>query len=177
MRRLYGQTPLHLLAHAAAFAVAAYAMFEIVVAGPWQNFAMWFFGAAFLHDLVLLPLYSLLDALARHQHRHPSQPPAVLNHLRVPGLLSGLSLVVYFPLILGLSDANYTRASGHHEVGYLRNWLALSAVFFLASAVVYAVRLRVNRLKNPIGAPNDEDAADSRVDGDGVRLPDSTETF
>jgi hypothetical protein len=176
MRRLYGQSPLHLVAHAAAFAVAAYAMFEIVVAGFWQSFAMWFFGAAFLHDLVFLPLYSLLDALARHRHRHLSQPPTVINHLRIPALLSGLTLIVYFPLILGVSDANYVRASGHHEVGYLRNWLALSAAFFLASAFVYAFRLRIDRLKNPVGAPSDEDATRSRVDGDAVGLPDGRET-
>src|SRR5207248_4090127 len=60
---------LHLLIHAAGFAVAAYALAQIVHGGSVVNFIAWFAGAAVLHDLVLLPLYSLLDRLPRIRRR------------------------------------------------------------------------------------------------------------
>jgi hypothetical protein len=156
MRKLYGKGPLHLLAHAAALAVAGYALFEIVVAGFAQNFLLWFVGAALLHDLVFLPLYSLLDVLASHGHGRTSAPRSAINYLRTPALLSGLLLLVYFPLIAGLSDRNYLRASGHHELGYLRNWLLLTAGFFVASAFLYALRLRIDRFDDTVSADREE---------------------
>lgn len=131
-----------LLVHAAAFAVAGYALAQIIRGGSVVNFAAWFAGAAVLHDLVLLPLYSLLDRLARAPGRRPAVTRvAVINHLRVPALISGLLLLVYFPLILGLSDRNYFAASGHHVKGYARDWLEITAVLFAASAVLYAIRV------------------------------------
>ena len=83
-RRLYGASPLHLAAHAAAFAAAGYAFLRILERGPVENFLIWFVGAALLHDLVLLPAYSLLDRGARRTVRIPS-----INYLRVPALISG----------------------------------------------------------------------------------------
>jgi hypothetical protein len=136
-----------LLAHAAAFGVAGYALAQVIRGGSVVNFAAWFAGAAVLHDLVLLPLYSLLDLLARG----PRRPGAVMrvpviNYLRVPALISGLLLLVYFPLILGLSDRNYFAATGHHLKGYARNWLEITAVLFAASVLLYAIRvLRARR--------------------------------
>lgn len=138
---------LRLLVHAAAFAVAAYALAQIVRGGSVVNFLVWFAGAALLHDLLLLPLYSLLDRFARPpRRRRTSERVAVVNHIRAPALISGVLLLVYFPLILGLSERNYYAASGHHLRGYARNWLAISAVLFAASALVYAIRvLRARR--------------------------------
>ncbi len=148
MRR-YGATPLHLLGHLAAFAVAAFALAQIVRGGRVVNFAVWFGGAALLHDVVFLPLYSLLDGIAgraaRHPHlRHRLSVP-VVNHVRVPALISGLLLLVYFPEILGISDRTYFGATGHHLEGYVRNWLLITAALFAGSAVVYAIRLRRRR--------------------------------
>ncbi len=115
MRR-YGATPLHLLGHLAAFAVAAFALAQIVRGGRVVNFAVWFGGAALLHDVVFLPLYSLLDGIAgraaRHPHlRHRLSVP-VVNHVRVPALISGLLLLVYFPEILGISDRIFVMYKG-----------------------------------------------------------------
>jgi hypothetical protein len=62
--RRYGASPLHLLGHIAAFTICAYALAQIVSGGAAVNFAVWFAGAALLHDLVFLPLYSLLDRVA-----------------------------------------------------------------------------------------------------------------
>lgn len=144
MRRLgYGANPLHLLAHAAAFTIGAYALAQIVRGGTVVNFVVWFAGAAVLHDIVFLPLYAVLDRFAQHALRRVSpQRVPVINHLRIPALISGLLLLVYFPLILSLSDRNYFAASGHHIEGYARNWLGITAALFAGSAVLYAIRVR-----------------------------------
>ncbi|HEY1595999.1 MAG TPA: hypothetical protein VGF74_11430 [Thermoleophilaceae bacterium] len=142
--RLYGASPLHLLAHLAAFATAGYALLRILQRGPVQNFVIWFVGAALLHDLLFVPLYSLLDAIARRGSSEAASRARVppLNYVRVPALLSGVLLLVYFPLILGEGSRNYLRATGHHPTGYARNWLLVTAVLFGGSALLYALRLR-----------------------------------
>jgi hypothetical protein len=133
---------LPLLAHAAAFGVAGYALAQIIRGGSVVNFAAWFAGAAVVHDLVLLPLYSLLDRVARAPRpRRAVKRVAVINHLRVPALISGTLLLVYFPLILGLSDRNYFAATGHHPEGYARDWLEVTAGLFAASALLYGIRV------------------------------------
>jgi hypothetical protein len=143
-KRSYGASPLHLVAHLAAFAIAAYAIAQIVRGGTVVNFIAWFLGAAFLHDFVFLPLYSGLDRLAHNRTRATRARRAVpvINHLRVPALISGLLLLVYFPLILGLAERRYFRASGHHLEGYARNWLLITAVLVTGSAAIYALRVR-----------------------------------
>ncbi len=145
-RRHYGANPLHLLAHVAAFAIAGFALDQILSAGNTEvNFIVWFVGAAILHDVVFVPIYSLLDRVAR---RGASAAPAVgrrvpvINHVRAPALISGVLLLVYFPVIFRPGDSTYFAATGHHLRGYGRNWLLITAVLFLGSALVYAVRLR-----------------------------------
>ena len=144
LRRRYGASPLHLLAHAAAFVIAAYAFAQGFRGGKVVNFVAWFFGAAVLHDLVFFPLYSGLDRLAHHatRHRGRKHEVAVVNYVRVPALISGLLLLIYFPLILGLVDRTYFHASGQHLEGYTRNWLLITAALFTGSAVLYAIRVR-----------------------------------
>jgi hypothetical protein len=143
----YGAGGLHLLGHLAAFAVAAYALAQIVHSGRVVNFVAWFGGAAILHDVVFLPLYSLLDRLASHRvHRaRPRAAVPLINHVRVPALISGLLLLVYFPLILDTADRTYLGASGHHPAGYLRNWVLISVALFGGSAIAYGFRTRLRR--------------------------------
>jgi hypothetical protein len=142
-RRLYGTSPLHLLAHLAAFAIAVFALTQIINGGIVINFIVWFGGAAVLHDLVAFPLYSGLDRIARvGTGERVSRRVPVINHVRAPALISGVLLLVYFPLILKTADSTYFSATGHHVHGYLRNWLLITAALFLASATIYAVRLR-----------------------------------
>ena len=141
-RRAYGANPLHLAAHAAAFAAAGYALLRILERAPLGNFLLWFVGAALLHDLVLLPLYSLLDVGARlglGARARRARVPAI-NHLRVPALISGLLLLVYFPLILVEAPGNYVRATGHPAHGYARNWLLITAALFALSGLIYLGR-------------------------------------
>jgi hypothetical protein len=147
LRRRYGAGPLHLIAHIAAFAIAAYALAEIFRGGTVINFISWFVGAALLHDLVFLPLYSALDRLARHHQIAGKRPRGVpvINYVRVPALISGLLLLVYFPMILGLAERRYFRATGHHLEDYARNWLLITAALLSGSAVLYALRLRRSR--------------------------------
>jgi hypothetical protein len=155
-RRLYGANPLHLIAHLAAFAVAFWAIGQIMDGGMSINWIVWFVGAALLHDLVLLPLYSSLDrglGLATPSVKTGSRRVPLINHLRVPAVIAGILLIVYFPLILGLSSRNYLNDTGHHLAGYTRNWLLITAGLFLVSALVYVARVGRRRPPRPPRAP------------------------
>ena len=73
-------------------------------------------------------------------HTGPASP--VINYIRVPAAFSLLLLLVWFPLILGLSARTYHRASGLVTSLYLGRWLAVTGVLFAASAASYALALR-----------------------------------
>jgi hypothetical protein len=143
----YGSGPLHLAAALATFAVAAYVLLRVLdVIGAPDRFLIWFGGAIVAHDLVLVPLYSLLGLVAFGALRRPLPRDrvriAALNHLRVPLLLSGLLLLVWFPLVLGVSDAGFQRATGLSNEAYLGRWLLLSAALLVGSGLLFALRLR-----------------------------------
>jgi hypothetical protein len=144
--RRYRGSPLHLLAHLLLFAAVAWVLVRVLPARGAPRVLLWFAAALVLHDLVLLPLYSLLDRVAAAAARR-AQARAVplVNHIRVPAALGGLLLLVYFPLIAGKSDANLRRASGIEPTGYLERWLLLVAALFALSAVAYAVRVHRRR--------------------------------
>ena len=150
MRRLryeYGAGPIHLMFAVASFAVIAWALSTAIdVVGDPKNFLLWLAAAIVLHDLILLPLYSLAGLLARGALRtHGGRERlrvAALNHLRVPALLSGAALVVWFPLVLGLREGTFERLTGRSNGIYLERWLLLTAVLFLASALLLALRAR-----------------------------------
>jgi len=148
--RAYGANPLHLLALVASFALAAYAVL-LASSGPLPlRMAVWFVGAVLLHDLVLFPLYALADrALGLVVRRRGRTGPAGgVNYVRVPALLSGLLLLMFFPVILRRSEPAYATASGLDQSPYLGRWLLLTAALFLASAVVLAVRTGLSRRRD-----------------------------
>lgn len=68
--------------------------------------------------------------------------PPLLNYVRIPVAFSLLLLMVFFPLILGLSEPEYQRASGLGTGPYLWRWLAITGAMFAISAITYAWRLR-----------------------------------
>jgi Na+/melibiose symporter-like transporter len=140
LRRRYGAHPAHLPAHLAVFAVAAWAVAQIVAGGSWINYLAWFVGGALLHDLVFLPGYSALGRGLEQARRLRRADRAAINYIRVPAAISGVLLLVYFPLIFGLSDRNYRNDTGHSAHGYLRNWLLITAGLFLASGLLYLLR-------------------------------------
>ncbi len=156
IRHWYGANPLHLLAMLAAFALAGYAVRAVIAAGQFRGFAIWFAVAIIGHDLLLFPLYSLADLsvqrllpwwasrkrAARRRTPHPVPGPPLINYVRIPVAFSLLLLLTFFPLILGLSEPEYHRASGLTTQPYLWRWLAVTGVLFAASAVIYALRWR-----------------------------------
>jgi len=139
--RLYGERPLHLLATIASLAVAGYGIGRILELPTAVEILIWLVAAALAHDLIVLPLYSALALLAARAGAGPSRAPA-LNYLRVPATISGLLLVVSFPLVIGLSGGRYERATALELDGYLGRWLLITGGLFAASAVAYAWRLR-----------------------------------
>ncbi|MCX4695442.1 hypothetical protein [Streptomyces sp. NBC_01408] len=144
-RRRYGASPLHLLLVLVSFALAVYAGLRLFE-GDTVGVAVWFVGAALLHDLVLLPLYSVTDRAAQalfSTGRDDGRPaPRVsVNYVRVPAFVSGVLLLVWWPLILG-QVGHFTAATALPADGFLARWLLITAVLFAASAVVLIVRTR-----------------------------------
>jgi type IV secretory pathway TrbD component len=128
-------SPLQLLLLVCSFAPAGYAGVRLL-AGDGFGIALWFVGAALLHDLVLLPLYAAADrALVRAAGRH-------VLYVRVPAAFSLLLLLVWFPLISGQVADRYASATGLSPDGFLARWLLVTAVLFGGSAAVFVVRRR-----------------------------------
>ncbi|WP_238698051.1 hypothetical protein [Streptomyces sp. E5N91] len=132
-------SPFQILLLACSFALAGYAGVRLL-ADDWLGVALWFVGAALLHDLVLLPLYSVLDravtgGLGAARHREWT------SYVRFPAAFSGLLLLVWFPLIGGRVDASYQGVTGLSADGFLARWLLVTAVLFGGSALLLALRL------------------------------------
>jgi hypothetical protein len=149
-RSWYGARPAHLVGFVLAAVVSALAVRRIFdqSGSDTVKVFVWLGGAVVGHDLVLVPLYSLLD---RVLSRCPAAGPGAARyallrmHLRVPAALSGLLLLVFAPLILRKSSGDYSAASSLSPNPYLHRWLIASAVLFGLSAVAYAVRVAVAR--------------------------------
>lgn len=138
-------SPLHLLLLCCSFALAGYAGVRLL-AGDWFGVALWFVGAAVVHDLVLLPLYAAADrALVRTAGRH-------VLYVRVPAALSLLLLLVWFPLISGRVQDRYASATGLSPDGFAARWLLLTAALFGGSAVLCVLRLRRATKQRPPAA-------------------------
>jgi hypothetical protein len=134
--------PLPVLLLACSFALAGYAGVRLL-AGDWLGVLLWFAGAALVHDLVLLPLYVAADrALLRAAGRHRD----LAGYVRVPAALSGLLLLVWFPMITGVVAERYERATGLSADGFAARWLLVTAVLFGGSALLLLVR-QVRRLR------------------------------
>lgn len=141
VRRWYGEGPLHLLLMAASFALAGYAGMRLL-AGDAFGVVVWFVGAALVHDLVLVPLYATADRLLL---RTLGPRRALVNFVRVPVFLSGLLLLMWWPLITR-HTTRYEPASGLSPDVFLGNWLLITAALCVLSALWLVVRtLRLRR--------------------------------
>jgi hypothetical protein len=139
MRRIYGAGPLHLVGHLVLLGIAGFALsraFQPRFAPEPLNLAAWLIGGALLHDLVVLPAYSALDAAAVR-----TLGPPLLNHLRIPFALSAVVFLVYAPRILDRQPRNVVNALGVEPPDYLARWLWLTGALFLASALLYVIRV------------------------------------
>ena len=136
MRARYGASPLHLLAHLVMLPLCAWALLQILDARRAENIVVWLIAAAVLHDLVLLPAYSLLDRLAARPLRGGA------NYVRVPAGLSLLLLLVFWGPIAGKGDRAYHHVTGLHFDGYFSRWLLATAALFALSATLYLIRGR-----------------------------------
>lgn len=133
-------SPFQLLLLACSFALAGYAGVRLF-ADDWSEVALWFVGAAVVHDLVLLPLYAIADrAVVRASEAAGHREWA--TYVRVPATLSGLLLLVWFPLISGRVADRYESATALSADGFLPRWLLITALLFGGSALLLALRLR-----------------------------------
>lgn len=143
-------SPVRLLLLACSFVITGYAGVRLL-SGDWTGILIWFVGAAVLHDLVLLPVYGWIDralsAVARRRgsvsgpgsrSARPPSSEARINHVRVPLMLSGLLLLVWFPLILRRVD-HFERDTALDPDVFLPRWLLITAGLFVASALWFAV--------------------------------------
>ncbi|RAJ73646.1 hypothetical protein K377_07078 [Streptomyces sp. PsTaAH-137] len=136
-------SPFQLVLLMCSFALAAYAGVRLL-AGDWFLVCVWFAGAALVHDLVLLPLYGAVDraVLGALGAMGEGGRRAWAGHVRVPAMLSGLLLLVWFPMISGSAARHYTSATTLSADGFLGRWLLITAALFACSALLLPVRLR-----------------------------------
>ncbi len=140
--RWYGAGPLHLAAIVVNAAISGYALTRIVGVSRWGEILAWLGGSVLLHDFVLFPLMVLADWGLRHAVRDgPGRRIPVLNHVRIPLLLSALLLFLFFPLVLRGPASGYRLNSGLSLEPYLWRWLTVSAALLLGSAALYVLRV------------------------------------
>lgn len=146
----YGAAPLHLLAALSSLALSGWALAQVLdVTGRPGRFLLWLLGTVVFHDLLLLPAYSAVGRLLARAfgvrggaEQWTRLRTAALNHVRVPALLSGLMLLVWFPLIARKAPTTFERATALTVDPYLSRWLLLTAVLFGASALLLGWRAR-----------------------------------
>jgi hypothetical protein len=146
-RQGYGAGPLHLAAVLVCFAVAGYALWRsFELARNPSRLALWLGGSIVAHDFLLFPLYAWLGALAAGllvpDAARTRLRIAALNHLRAPALLSGVLLLVWFPLVAGKGERSFARATGLSNEVYLERWLVITAVLFGGSGLLFLLRAR-----------------------------------
>ncbi len=157
-RVIYGSHPLHLLTMLSGFALLGYILATFDPAtlwNPgtwWQSIAVWLAAAVIAHDLLLFPIYALADRaltarIGRKASRGPVSHPKVSarNHVRVPALGAGLTLLIFLPGIIEQGAPTYHAATGQTQQPFLGRWLLLTAAMFAASALGYAMRLALAR--------------------------------
>jgi hypothetical protein len=168
---IYGSGPLHLLTMLSGFALLGYILATFKPAtlfNPgtwWQSVAVWLCAAVIAHDLLLFPLYALADR-ALFARPRPARHPNIdaRNHIRVPALGAGLTLLIFLPGIIEQGSSTYQAATGQTQQPFLGRWLLLSAAMFAVSAVCYAARLAIAHFRAAGVAPQQIDRR--RLNGD-----------
>jgi len=167
-RRLYGAGPRHLLALIASLVISGAAVlgwFASFTTPDIVRILIWFLGAAVAHDLIVLPLYSVLDrgallGLGVHRREPPADPAAPPPdrspgwvYVRIPALFSGLLILVFFPEALRLGNPTFQAASGMTQDVYLSRLLITCGAAFAISGVAYAASVARARATGRAGRP------------------------
>lgn len=145
VRARYGASPVHLLLVLCSFALTLYAGIRLLK-GDTLGVIVWFVGAALLHDLVLVPLYTVTDkvlvaVLGRCSVPGSAAGPAAwINYVRVPAFVAVLLLVVWYPLILRRVPG-YAGYTGLPADVFLGRWLLITAALFAFSALCLLIAL------------------------------------
>ncbi len=146
---------IQVVAHLAVIAIAAFAVSRTLEVASTDdlNFLIWLVAGAILHDIVLLPLYSLVDLVSRlAMSDHPLRRIHAANHVRFPAAISLVILLVYSPTILGRNPGNFERVSGRPQAtDPLEAWLWITLALFVVSGAVLAIRLLLDGRRQ--GAP------------------------
>jgi hypothetical protein len=148
----YGARPLHLLTMLSGFALLGYVLATFKPATLWnsgtwwQSIVVWLAAAVIAHDLLLFPFYALADRLLSWRSGRSEQPKvSARNHIRMPALGAGLTLLIFLPGIIRQGATTYQAATGQTQQPFLGRWLLLTAAMFAVSALGYAARLAVAR--------------------------------
>ena len=157
---IYGSRPLHLLTMLSGFALLGYILVTFKPATLWdsgtwwQSIGVWLVAVVIAHDLLLFPLYALADRMlsarvARRTAPGQASHPKVnaRNHIRVPALGAGLTLLIFLPGIIQQGAPTYRAATGQTQEPFLGRWLLLTAAMFAVSAICYATRLAAARYR------------------------------
>ena len=145
VRREYGAGPLRVTTALATLMLSGYALLELFHHAKPLEIAAWLAGMLIGHDLVFFPAYSLLGLIANPGRRDRPRSPvriSAINHLRIPALFAGLTLLVWAPLILRLDPTRYHVDTAQDVQPYLGRWLLVSGAMFAASAILFAIRVR-----------------------------------
>ncbi|AJC53681.1 hypothetical protein GZL_01079 [Streptomyces sp. 769] len=142
--RWYGEGPLHLLLMVASFALTGYVGVRLLADAQWPLVVVWFVGAALLHDLVLVPLYTVAAQAVARVTAGTARHRAWTGYVRVPAALSGLLLLVWWPLISlapgSAAAAHYTLTTRLPSQVFWTRWLLISAGMFALAALWLLVR-------------------------------------
>jgi hypothetical protein len=71
----------------------------------------------------------------------PATPVPLVNHVRLPLLGAGLTLLVYLPGIVRQGEPTAIAATGLGQEPHLARWLWLVAAMAAVSALVWVVRV------------------------------------
>jgi hypothetical protein len=137
LARSYGAGPVHLIAHLALLPLAAWALLQIFAVDNTGRILLWLAGAVIAHDLILLPLYSVLDRASQRV-----LAGTAVNYVRIPLGLALLLALVYLPQLSGKGDPQFRRVSGQGFDAPVERWLLATAALFAISGVVLLARRR-----------------------------------
>ncbi|WP_212721850.1 hypothetical protein [Nocardioides dongxiaopingii] len=163
-RRGYGAGPAHLVLLLAALALAVHTVRTLGLDALWdpevwwQSIAVWFIGAAVVHDLVLYPATAAVDTvITRATRRRPGRRRGsvpVVNFVRVPLLACALVTVLFLPGIIRHGADTYQRATGQTQDPFLLRWALLCSAFLLLGLAAYGLaRVRAARRTTSEPAP------------------------